>query len=178
MCTSTWPNSACENVKVDGPGVVHVERDGLAVGHHQAGVADGPSAGARNAMIITSRSPLGPLTRCLTESVVSKNRWNPSFSSSRRRSGTGIVRQQHDGVLVDVRAQVLRVEVVLVQVGDVEVVAVAERVPVQPAVVGEREPGREVRRVDPGVAQDASGLGVDPEAGVADAGDLHKYPFW
>ncbi|COW54135.1 Uncharacterised protein [Mycobacterium tuberculosis] len=34
----------------------------------------GPSAGARSAMIITSRSPLGPLRRCLTESVVSKNR--------------------------------------------------------------------------------------------------------
>ena len=49
----------------------------------------GPSAGARNAMIITSRSPLGPLTRCFTESVVSKNRWNPSFSNSVRRSGTG-----------------------------------------------------------------------------------------
>ena len=31
----------------------------------------GPSAGARSAMIITSSSPFGPLTRCLTESVVS-----------------------------------------------------------------------------------------------------------
>ena len=34
----------------------------------------GPSAGARRAMIMTSRSPLGPLIWCLTESVVSKNR--------------------------------------------------------------------------------------------------------
>ena len=87
--------------------------------------------------------------------------------------GHRIVGQQHDRVLVDVRAQVLRIEVVLVQMRDVEVVAVAERVPVQPAVVGEREPRREVRRVHPGVAQDAPGLRVDPETGVADAGDLH-----
>ncbi|SHU41693.1 Uncharacterised protein [Mycobacteroides abscessus subsp. abscessus] len=31
----------------------------------------GPSAGARSAMIMMSRSPLGPLTRCFTESSVS-----------------------------------------------------------------------------------------------------------
>ncbi len=49
----------------------------------------GPSAGARRAMIMMSRSPLGPLTVCLTESSVSKNLWKPSFSSSRLRSGTG-----------------------------------------------------------------------------------------
>ena len=34
----------------------------------------GPSAGARRAMIMTSSSPLGPLIRCLTELLVSKNR--------------------------------------------------------------------------------------------------------
>ena len=49
----------------------------------------GPSAGARNATIMMSRLPFGPLTRCLTESSVSKNLWKPSASSSRRRSGTG-----------------------------------------------------------------------------------------
>ncbi|SLH70691.1 Uncharacterised protein [Mycobacteroides abscessus subsp. abscessus] len=49
----------------------------------------GPSAGARRAMIMMSRSPPGPVTVCLTESSVSKNLWKPSFSSSRRRSGTG-----------------------------------------------------------------------------------------
>ena len=33
----------------------------------------GPSAGARNAMIMMSRSPRGPLRWCLTESSVSTN---------------------------------------------------------------------------------------------------------
>ena len=38
------------------------------------GVAIGPSAGARNAMIMMSRAPLGPLIVWRTESVVSANR--------------------------------------------------------------------------------------------------------
>ena len=49
----------------------------------------GPSAGARNATIITSRLPLSFVTVVFTESSVSTNFVNPSFSSSRRRSGTG-----------------------------------------------------------------------------------------
>lgn len=60
----------------------------------------GPSAGARSAMIMTSRLPVGsgacgaismpaPEIRCLTESVVSKNFVKPRASSSRFRSGTG-----------------------------------------------------------------------------------------
>ncbi len=76
----------------------------------------GPSAGARSAMIITSRSPLGPLTVCLTESVVSKNRWKPSPFEGALHVGHREVGQQDHRVLVDVAAQVLRVEVVLVQV--------------------------------------------------------------
>jgi hypothetical protein len=87
--------------------------------------------------------------------------------------GNRIVGQQHHRVLVHVLAQILRVEVVGVQVRDVEIVAVAERVPVQGAVVGKREPRGEICRVDPGVAQDASGLGVDPETRMSDARDLH-----
>src|SRR5581483_10496122 len=89
----------------------------------------------------------------------------------------GKVGKQHDGVLVDVLAEVARVEVVVVQVRDVQVVAVAERIPVQRAVVRKRKPGGEVRRVHPRVAQDAAGPRVDAEAGVSDAGDLHKSPF-
>ena len=87
--------------------------------------------------------------------------------------GHRIVRQQDHGVLVDVLSQQLGVEVVLVQVRDVEVVAVAQAVPVQPAVVREGKPGREVSRVDPGVAQNAAGWSLDPKAGMADACDLH-----
>src|SRR5690625_3892851 len=63
---------------------------------------------------------------------------------------------------------------VVVQMRDVEVVAVAEAVPVQPAVVREREPGPEVGRVDPRVAQNAARGGVDPKTRVSDAGDLHE----
>src|SRR5437588_12783349 len=64
---------------------------------------------------------------------------------------------------------------VLVQVRDVEVVAVAERVPVQCAVVREREPGCEVGRIHPGVTKDAARIGLDQKSGVAYARDLHKY---
>ena len=49
----------------------------------------GPSAGARSATIMMSSSPLGPLSRCFTESVVSKNWWNPSICNAFFRSGTG-----------------------------------------------------------------------------------------
>lgn len=85
----------------------------------------------------------------------------------------GKVRQQDRRVLVDVLGQVLRVEVVLVQVRHVQVVAGAQLVPVQRAVVREREPGGEVGRIDPGVAKDAARLGLDQKSGVAYAGDLH-----
>src|ERR1700730_13117059 len=77
-----------------------------------------------------------------------------------------IVRQQDGGVLVDVLGQQLGVEVVLVQMRDVQIVAVTQRVPVQPAVVRERKPRREVRRVAPRVAQNAAGRSIYPTAGV------------
>src|ERR1700761_8075645 len=57
----------------------------------------------------------------------------------------------------------------------VEVVAVAKAIPVQPAVVGEGEPGREVGRIDPRVAKDAARVGLNQKSGVTYAGDLHKY---
>ncbi|BDH55213.1 hypothetical protein MTP03_01520 [Tsukamurella sp. PLM1] len=89
----------------------------------------------------------------------------------------GVVRQEDGGVLVDVLDQVLRVEVVAVQVGDVEVVDVAERLPVQLGVVREREPRREVGRIDPRIAQDGACGGGDVETRVPDAGDLHSGAF-
>ena len=88
--------------------------------------------------------------------------------------GDGEVGQQHDRVLVDVVAQEPGIEVVQMQMRDVEIVAVAESGPVQSAVVREHEPGCEICRVDPRVAQDAAGSRIDPKAGVADAGDLHE----
>ncbi len=178
MCTSTWPNSACQDVKVDGPGVVHVERDGLSVGDHQPGVADGTVGRGAQRDDHHVEVALGAADAVLhrvggLEEPVEAQRLQLAAQVRHR-----VVGQQHHGVLVDVRAQEGRIEVVLVQVADVEVVAVAERVPVQLAVVREREPRREVRRVDPRVAEDAAGRGVDPETGVSDACDLHELPSW
>ncbi len=133
----------------------------------------GPSAGARNAMIITSSVALRAADRVLDGIGGLEKAVEAKLFQLALQIGHRVVGQQHDGVLVDVFAQILRIEVVLVQVRDVEVVAVAEGVPVQPAVVGEREPRSEVGRVHPGVAQNASGRCVDPETGVPDARDLH-----
>src|ERR1700677_1101996 len=89
--------------------------------------------------------------------------------------GHRIVGQYYHRVRVDVCAEVPSVEVVLVQMRDIQVVAVAQSVPVQPAVVREREPGCEVGRIHPWVAQNAASMGLDQKAGVADTRDLHKY---
>lgn len=83
------PERLVDDVEVDGPGVVHVEADRLAVGHDEPGVTDRAVGGARNAMIMMSSDPLSPVTVVFTESVVSTNLWKPSRSSSRLRSGTG-----------------------------------------------------------------------------------------
>ena len=85
-----------------------------------------------------------------------------------------VVRQQDPGVLRDVVAQVVRVEVVAVQVGDVEVVAVPERVPVQLRVVRERHPRREERRVHPRVAQHAAARRLEAHSRVPDSGHPHE----
>ena len=75
MCTSTWPKSASQHIEVDGPRVIHVEAHRFCRSSTTRPESPiGPSAGARSAMIITSRSPFGLADRCLTESVVSKNR--------------------------------------------------------------------------------------------------------
>ena len=86
---------------------------------------------------------------------------------------------QDHRVLADVLCQVLRVEVVAMQVGHVEVVALAEPLPVQPGVVGEREPRREERRIHPRVAQDRPRLlCLDEHARVSGASDPHsRVPF-
>ena len=98
------------------------------------------------------------------------------FFESTLEVGHGEVRQQNHRVFVHVLGEQPRVEMVQVQMRHIEVVAVTQGGPVQAAVVGEDEPGGEVRRVDPRVAQNASRCGVDPETGVSDAGDLHKSP--
>jgi hypothetical protein len=86
----------------------------------------------------------------------------------------GVVRQQDARVLGDVGAQVVRVEVVAVQVRHVEVVAVAQGVPVQLRVVGERDPRREERGVHPRVAQHAAAGRLEPHPRVPDSGHPHE----
>ena len=162
-----------QHVEVDRPGVVHVERDRLAVGDHQPGVADRAVGRGAQRDDHHVEVALGPADAMLDRVGGLEEAVEAQLLQFAPQVGHRVVRQQHDRVLVDVLAQVLRVEVVRVQVGDVEVVAVAEGVPVQRAVVREREPRREIRRVHPRVAQDASGLGVDPETCMPDAGDLH-----
>ncbi len=167
-----------QHVQVDGPGIVHVEGDGLPVVDDQAGIADGPVGGRAQRDDHHVQVALGPAHPVFDRVGGLEEPVEAQLLQLAPQVGHREVRKQHDGVLVDVFGQVLRVEVVLVQVRDVQIVDLAERRPVERAVVGKREPGREVRRVHPGIAQDVSGLGVDAEAGVADARDLHRYPLW
>ena len=153
------PKSACSDVEVDRPRVVHVERHRLSVVDHQPGVADRAVGGRAQRDDHHVEVALGPADAVLDRVGGLEEAVKAELLELAAQVGHREVRQQHDGVLVDVLAQVLRVEVVAVQVRDVQVVAVAERVPVQRAVVREREPRREVRRVHPRVAQDASGAG-------------------
>ena len=167
------PEVRVHHVEIDGPGIVHVERDGLAVVDDQAGVPDraigGGAQGDHHHLEVALRPADAMFHRIGGfEEPVKADLLQLALQVGHREVG-----QQHDRVLVDMLAQVLRVEMVGVQMRDVQVVTVAEGVPVQRAVVREREPRGEVRRVDPRVAQDASGLGVDPETGVPDARDLH-----
>ena len=76
--------------------------------------------------------------------------------------------------LAHVLAQPLGVEVVVVEVRDVEVVGAADGPRVEPVVAREREPRPEVGGVEPRIAQDAPGPGLDVQAGVAEEGDSHR----
>ncbi len=88
----------------------------------------------------------------------------------------GVLRQQHPDVLRDVALEHRRVEVVAVPVRDIEEVGRAVPLPVERAVVGEREPRAEEARSDHGVAEDAAARGLDEHSRVAEAGDLHFAP--
>ncbi|CAB4916045.1 unannotated protein [freshwater metagenome] len=161
------------HVQVHRPRVVHVERDGLPVGHHQAGVADRAVGRRAERDDHDVEITLGPGQRVLDRvgglvELVEAELLQLVLEIEHR-----VVRQQHRRVLVDVFGQVLRIEVVLVQVRDVEVIAITQLVPVQARVVGEREPRRVEGRVHPRIAQDAPRLGPNMESRVPHAGDLH-----
>ena len=72
-----------------------------------------------------------------------------------------VVGQDDGRVLRAVLAQPVRVEVIVVEVADVEVVGAADRPRVDPVVGREREPRPEVGGVEPRVAQDAAGPGLE-----------------
>ena len=112
-----------QDVEIDGPGVVHVEADGLAVVDDQAGVADRAVGGRAQRDDHHVEVALGPADAVLDRVGGLEEPVEAQLLQFAAQVGHREVGQQHDGVLVDVLAQVLRVEVVLVQVGDVEVVA-------------------------------------------------------
>ena len=140
MCTSTWPKSACQHVQIHGARVVHVEHRGGAVGDDQPRVADGAVGRRPQRDDHHIQLALGSADAVLDRVGGLEEAVETQLLQFAPQVGYREVRQQHDGVFVDVLGEMLRVEVVLVQMRDVEVVAVAESVPVQLAVVGEREP--------------------------------------
>ena len=74
MCTSTRPNSEVNTSRSTGRASFMLNAVVTPSLTTSPESPIGPSAGARSAMIMTSRSPFGPESRCFTESVVSKNR--------------------------------------------------------------------------------------------------------
>ena len=167
------PEGVAQRVQVDGPGVVHVETGGFPVRDDEARVTDRTVRGSAQSDDHDVEIALGTADGVLDgvfrlEELVEAELLEFTLEVRHR-----VIGEQDCGVLVDVRDQILRIEVVLVQVRDVEVVAIAQRVPVQLCVVGERHPGRKIRRGHPWITQDGSGLGLDVKSCVADAGDLH-----
>ena len=162
-----------QHVQIHRSGVVHVESGCRAVGNHQRRVADRAVGRCAQRDDHDVQVALGPADPVLDRVGGLEEAVKAQLLQRISQIGHRIVRQQHHRVLVDVRSQKLGVEVVLVQVRDVQVVAVTQSVPVQRAVVREGKPGGEVGRVDPGVTQDAARLGLDQKAGMTDAGDLH-----
>ena len=162
-----------QHVKIDGAGVIHVESRCGAVGYHEAGVADGSVGRSAQRDDHDVQVTLGAADPMLDGVLGLHEGVEPQPLQFAPQIRHRIVGQQYHRVLVDMVGQVLRVVVVLVQMRDVEVVAVPQPVPVQGAVVGVGKPRGEVRRVDPGVAEDAARRRLDKESGVADTGDSH-----
>ena len=152
--------------------VVLVEHAGLPVVDHQGGIADGPvrrrhqrqdrQAEAAHVdrlgvlRVDELREAEGP--QCLLQVV------------------EGVVGEEDPGVLRHVLGQELRIEVVVVEVGDVQVVGPADQVSVDPLIAREGEPGSEEGRVEPGVAQDAAVAGLHEQSRLPQERDPHHRP--
>ena len=156
-------------VRLGRPRVVHVEDADLAVVDHERRVADravgrgdervdreGQRPGLERLEIDALDEPREPERPKLLLEVVER-----------------VGREQHRRVLVDVVAQVARVEMVVVEVRDVEIRRVPDALGIDAVVGREREPRAEERGVEPGVAQDADALRFHEEARLAEERDLH-----
>ena len=152
------------------PRVVHVEEARLAVVDDQGRVADRPVRGGDQRLDL-ERQAVGGVDRAAVlrlQEAVEAQRLELLAQGVER-----VGRQDDGGVLVAVRRQPLRVEVVVVQVRHVEVGRVADRLGVDAVVAREGEPRGEEGRVEPRVAQDGRTRRLDVQACLAQEGHTH-----
>jgi len=149
---------------------------GFAAGHGGASVG-GREVGLRPDVIILKDED----AQFRVEVIESRRfslRVNPVYRQLVAQVRHREVRQQHRGVLRHVLAQPARVEVVVVQVRDIEVLGAPElrriRRRAERGVVGEREPRGEVGRGEPRVAEDPAGGRLHQHPGVTDRRDAHR----
>ncbi len=162
-----------EEAQVGGAGVVLVEQPDAVVLDPQRGVADRTVGGGRERLDEDVQAAV-QLVHLIGPGL--EERGEAERPQLVLHLGGGELRQQDGGLLADEPLEVLGVEVVAVQVRDVEVVDVAEGLPVELGVVREGEPGGEVRGVDPRIGENAARRRVDPHARVPGTGDLHRKP--
>ena len=163
-----------DRVEVGGLGVVLVEEPGDAVVERERGVAD-RTVGRRDQRVGQDAQAVD-LDRLavvrLQEPVEPDRLQGPAVVRGRE------VGEDHDRVLVDVVAEERGVEVVVVRVRHVQEVGggdpLEQAAGEEPAVVGEREPRREERGVEPRVAEHGPVRGVDEGPGVTEERDLHR----
>ena len=156
--------------QVGGASVVLVQQAYPVVLHPQRRVAD-RAVGRRGQRLDHDLQAAVEFVHLVGDGL--EERGEPALAQLVLQLARRVLGEQDGGPLVDEALEMGRVEVVPVQVGDVEVVGVAQALPVEQRVVGEREPGREVGRVHPRVTQDAAGRCVDTQAGMAGTGDPH-----
>ena len=159
-----------EMVGIGRPRVVHVEQTRLAVVDDQGRVADGAVRRGHERLDLEGQAIIGVDRSAVLglQEAVEAQRLELLAQGIER-----VGRQDDRGVLVAVRRQPLRVEVVMVQVRHVEVGRVADRLGVDRVVPREGEPRGEERRVEPRVAQDGGTRRLDVQACLAQEGHTH-----
>ena len=160
---------AAQRIEVDGVEVVLIEDPGRAVVERDGRVADGAVGGGHQGgdhhPQAVQVDHLGVLR--LDEAIEAE------IGEAPTQLVHGKVRKEDRRVLVDGAGQELGVEVVVMQVGDVQVIGRADRVEVDGLVAREGEPGPQVGRREPGVTENASPLGLDEQTGVTEKSHAH-----